>query len=75
MFREFNISGVVAVAILFGGRCFVNFNHWVMHSVADYGIFLCTYRSNGSVDIYGNCLRICCITNHVKMATNRGRNV
>jgi hypothetical protein len=28
-----------------------------------------------SVDIYGNCLRIFCITNHLKMATNRGRNM
>jgi hypothetical protein len=41
----------------------------------DYGICLCTYWSNGSVDIYGNCLWIFCITNYLKMATNRGRNM
>jgi NADH:ubiquinone oxidoreductase subunit H len=31
--------------------------------------------SNGSVDIYSKWLWIFCITNHLKMATNRGRNM
>jgi hypothetical protein len=44
---------------------------------------LCTFYTTcfgpywwpSSADIYSNCLRIFCITNHLKMATNMGRNI
>jgi hypothetical protein len=41
-----------------------NLNHWVMHPVA-----------RVSTNICRNHRRIFCITNHLKMTTNRGRNM
>jgi hypothetical protein len=44
-------------------------------------VLLCTFSLHvsapigGHLQVQGNCLRIFCITNHLKMATNRGRNM
>jgi hypothetical protein len=67
---------------------FIYLNHWVMHPVVRVTInqYIYIYRNHRTQQMsvlvllctsYAtcNCLRIFCITNHLKMATNRGRNM
>jgi hypothetical protein len=48
-----------------------NLNHWVMHPVARVSTNICRNLRTQQM----SCLRIFCITNHLKMATIRGRNM